>query len=67
VRDGACDADFAVEARQTLGTVGQTARQELEGDRLAEQQIVGSVHLAHAAAAEQPDDAEAARRAAFRS
>ena len=34
--------------------------QELQRDRLAERQVVGAVHLAHAAAAEQRDDAVAA-------
>ena len=39
---------------------GGGVRQELQRDRLAEAQIVGPIDLAHAAAAEQTDDAVAA-------
>ena len=52
LRCGSC-----VEARRVVGDVGG---QELQRDRLAELQVVGAVDLAHAAAAEQADDAVAA-------
>ncbi len=42
---------------QPHGVVGGTLRQKLEGDRLAQLQVVGTVHLAHAAAAETAHDA----------
>ena len=35
-------------------------RQELQRDRLVEREVVGAVHLAHAAASEQRDEAVAA-------
>jgi hypothetical protein len=50
-------ADFVVELREADGIVLEAVGQELQGDRLAEPQIVGAVHLAHAALAEHRDDA----------
>jgi hypothetical protein len=49
-------ADFVVELREADGIVLEAVWQELQGDRLAEPQIVGAVHLAHAALAEHRDD-----------
>ena len=51
-------ADLVVEPREGA-VVGAQRRQELQRDRLAELEVVGAVDLAHAAAPEQPDDAEA--------
>ena len=59
VRDLARHAHLAVEALEALGVALERARQELEGDRLLELQVVGAVDLAHPAAAEQADDAVA--------
>ena len=39
------------------GSPSQQGGQELEGDGLAELQVVGPVHLAHAAPAQEADDA----------
>ena len=54
------DAHFVVEPREPAGVGGERFGQELERHRLAERQIVGAIDLAHAAAAEQADDAIAA-------
>jgi hypothetical protein len=53
------DAHFAEEALAPHRVVGEVAREEFQGDGLAQFQIVGSIDLAHAAAAQQPDDAVA--------
>ena len=50
-------ADFVVELREADGVAGHLLRQELQRDRLTEAEVVGAIHLAHAAAAEQSDDA----------
>src|SRR5207344_2595535 len=39
--------------------VGDAGRQELQGDRLVERQVVRAIHFSHAAAAEQRDKAVA--------
>ena len=60
VRDLAGDAHFTVEALQQTG-VGRGFRgQEFEGHRLAQHHIGSAIDFAHAAAAEQPDNAVAA-------
>ena len=59
VRDLPGDADLGMEAFAPDGIIGQRLGQKLQRDRLAELQIVGPVDLAHAAATEQTDDAEA--------
>ena len=51
---------FGVELRQPRRIAVDVRRQELQRDRLTELQIVGAIDLAHAAAAEPPDDAVAA-------
>ena len=53
-------ADFGVELRQPRRIAVDVGRQKLQRDRLAELQVVGAVHLAHAAAADAFDDAVAA-------
>ena len=53
------DADFGEEALAADRIARQRARQELQRDRLSELEVVGAVDLAHAAAAEQADDAVA--------
>ena len=60
VRDLARDAQLVVELRQPRVVGGDARREELQRDRLIEREIVGAVHLAHAAAAEQRDEAVAA-------
>ena len=60
VGDQAGDADFAVEALQQALIARGFLGQEFERDGLAEREIGGAIDLAHAAAAEQPDDAIAA-------
>jgi hypothetical protein len=49
-----------VKLREPDRLVAQSVRQKLECHRLTESEIVSSVHFAHAALAEQPDDAIAA-------
>ena len=58
MRDAARVAHLGVEAFDPGGLRRQLFRQELQGDRLPEFQIVGAVDLAHASAADEPDDAE---------
>ena len=60
VRDLPRRAHFVVELREPRRVVRERRRQELQRDRLAELQVVGPIDLAHAAAAEQADDAVAA-------
>ncbi len=59
VRDLPRHADFGVELGQARRILVDVGRQELERDRLAELQVVGAIHLAHAAAAQALDDAVA--------
>ena len=59
VRHLARDAHLVVELRERCGSLGDGRRQELQRDRLAEREVVGAVDLAHAAAADQADDAVA--------
>ena len=47
------DAHLIEEPRQTGVMHGRRPRQELQRDRLVQLEIVGPVHLAHAAAAQQ--------------
>ncbi len=51
VRDLARHADFGMELCQPRRIAVDVGRQELQRDRLTELQIVGAIHLAHAAAA----------------
>jgi len=60
VRDLARDADFLVETRQQILIAARGFGQELEGDGLAQHQIVGAKDFAHAAFAEPRDDPVAA-------
>ena len=53
------DAHFVVEPREPLRILGHRRRQELQRDGLPEAEILGAVDLAHAAAAEQAEDAVA--------
>src|SRR5205085_5399894 len=57
VRHMARDADFAVKARQGRAVRRQAFGEQLQGDRLRELEVVGAVDFAHAAAAQQADDA----------
>ena len=57
MRNLAGHADLIVEALEPARMIGQIPRQKLQGHRLAEFQIVGSVDFAHAAFAQQSDDA----------
>ena len=57
--DLAGDADFTVETLEGALVVGAGIGQELESDGLGEREIGGAVDFAHAAAAEQGDDAVA--------
>ncbi len=59
VRDLPRHANLVAQACQRRRIVGEMGGQELQRDRLAELQVVGAVDLAHAAPAEQPDDAVA--------
>ena len=59
VRDLPREPDLGVEAREEALVRGDRLGQELQGDGLSELQVVGAVDLAHAALAEEPDDAVA--------
>ena len=59
VGDLARDAHLVVELREARGIGGDGLGQELQRHGLVEAQVVGAVHLAHAAASEQADDAVA--------
>ena len=59
MRDAAGDADFVAKALEQTFVARGFVGQKLERDRLAERQIVGAVDFAHAAFAEQRDDAVA--------
>ena len=52
-----CRARLPAEARERGGIAREQLGQELEGDGLAEGEVVGPVHLAHPALAEWGDDA----------
>ena len=60
VRHLARDAQLVVELRERRVVDGGAFRQELQRDRLIEREVVGAIHLAHAAAAEQRHEAVAA-------
>jgi len=60
VRHLARDAQLVVELREPRRIGGGALGQELQRDRLIEREVVGAVDLAHAAAPQQADDAEAA-------
>ena len=51
------EADLIEEPLQAIGILLHVARQEFQRDGLAELQVIGAIHLAHAAAAEQADHA----------
>jgi hypothetical protein len=57
VRDLAGEAHLVVELRQAEGVVFKRRRQEFERDRLAQRQVVRTIHLAHTALSEAGDDA----------
>ena len=57
VRDLPCHAHLAMKARQRRAIAQQVFRKKLECDRLSEFQIVSAIDFAHAAFAEQADDA----------
>ena len=59
VRHLARDAHLVVELGEPLRILGDGRRQELQRDALSEAQILGAVDLAHAAAADQAEDAVA--------
>lgn len=59
-------ADFVAKELESGRVAGSALRKEFEGDGLVEFQIVGPVHLAHAAAAEQGDDAVSPGKAGSR-
>ena len=50
-------ADFVEKSIQPRLVLLQSGRQELEGNRLAELEVVGTIDFTHAAASEQADDA----------
>ena len=60
VRDLSSGSHLVVKLREADRVGGDGIGQELERDRLAEAEIVGAIHLAHAALAEQADDPVAA-------
>jgi hypothetical protein len=51
------DANFVVKSSNRAWIPAHRRRQEFQGDRLSELQVVGAIDLAHAAAAEETDDA----------
>ena len=53
-------AHFVVELREPHGIAREAFGQELQGDGLAEPQVVGAIHLAHAAPAQQAENPVAA-------
>jgi hypothetical protein len=55
--DNARQADLGVEQLEAPARVPQRPRQELERDRRPEREVLGAVHLAHAAATDQLHDA----------
>ena len=60
MRDLARDAHFAVESLEQPLIARGFLRQKLEGDRLTQHEVRGAIDLAHAAAAEESEDAIAA-------
>ena len=59
VRNAARVAHLGQQPLARFRVAFQGGGEELQRDRLVEPQVVGAVHLAHAAAAEQRDDAVA--------
>src|SRR5213075_2832657 len=57
MRDLPRDAHFADEPRECVRVAADPLREELQCDRLAEEEVVGAIDLAHAAFAEERDDA----------
>jgi hypothetical protein len=55
------DADFAMKSGQRRTVSHQVIRQEFEGDRLRQLQVIGPIDLTHSAFAEQPDNPVATR------
>jgi hypothetical protein len=62
MRDLPREPNFPMEACQPIGVVCDFAWQELERHGLSKLHVFSSIDLAHAAAAEQVDDAIAARQ-----
>jgi len=60
VRHLPCDPQLVVKLRQPFLVGRDSLRQKLQGHGLVQREIVGAVHLAHAAASEQGDEAIAA-------
>ena len=61
IGDLPCDSQLVVELREPCSVGGDAGRQEFQGDRLIQRQVVGAVHLAHPAAAQQRHQAIASR------
>ena len=59
MRDLTRDPDFIAKAFEQAFIAGRLIGQKLQRNGLSESEIVGAVHLAHAASAEQCDDAVA--------
>jgi hypothetical protein len=59
VRHLARDAQLVVKLREPAVVGRHALREELQGDRLIEREIVGAIHFTHAAASEQGDEAVA--------
>ena len=57
MRDLPRDADFIVESRQSIGIGRSGLGQKFQRDLLAQPKIGGAIYFAHAAAAEQSEDA----------
>jgi hypothetical protein len=58
--DAACNPHFIFETLEQCLIARSFVRQKLERNGLAKREVVGAVHLAHAAFSEQSDDAIAA-------
>ena len=57
VRDLTCDAHFTMKTRERRAVTQEVFGKKLQRNRLAQLEIIGAVNFAHAAFAEQPDDA----------
>lgn len=60
VRDLTCEADLGEQPLHPLDVAGELGGEELEGDALREEEILGAIDLAHAPFAQHLDDAVAA-------
>jgi hypothetical protein len=57
MRNLAREADFGMKSRESDTVLRETLGKKLDGNKLAELQIFGAIHLAHAAAAGHGHDA----------